>query len=112
MAQYTNRFTGSFDRLLDYIDHSVMQGSVSASQEGGSNAEVNGIRCAVRVYERYSMLGENRLSLSVTLFGRDDDLFLTAITAGGSQAMFFKINTWGEESFLNQFVKKIEQYRP
>ena len=112
MAQYTKQFTGSFDRLLDYIDHSVMQGSVSASQEGGSNAELNGVRCAVRVYERYSVLGENRLSLSVTLFGRDDELYLTAVTAGGSQAMFFKINTWGEESFLNQFARKMEQYSP
>ena len=112
MAQYTKQFTGSFDRLLDYIDHSVMQGSGSASQEGGSNAELNGVRCAVRVYERYSVLGENRLSLSVTLFGRDDELYLTSVTAGGSQAMFFKINTWGEESFLNQFARKMEQYCP
>lgn len=112
MAQYTQHFTGSFDGLLNYIDHSVLQGSISASREGGSVTEMNGIRCAFRVYERYSFMGSNRLSLSVTLFGRDGDLILTAVASGGSQAMFFKINTWGEEAFLEKFVSQIERYAP
>ena len=47
------------------------------------------------------MLGSNRVSLSVTLLEADGRVFLSAITSGGSQAMFFKLNTMGEESFLN-----------
>ena len=38
----------------------------------------------------------------LTLAGEGEDLFLSAITSGGSQAMLFKINTWGEEAFLDQ----------
>ncbi len=60
------------------------------------------VRCSVRVFERYSVLGGNRLSLSVTLFGKDGDVHLSAITAGGSTAMFFKLNTFGEEAFLEK----------
>ena len=71
-------------------------------QEIGSDYAAGNVRCAVRVYERYSVAGGNRLSVSVTLVGQDRDLFLSAITAGGSQAMFFKINTWGEEAFLEK----------
>ena len=112
MAQYTTRFTGSFRRLLAYIEESVMGGSVSASREGGADLQSGDVQCAVRVYERYSYLGGNRLSLTVTLFGRDGDVQLTAITAGGSQAMFFKINTWGEEAFLDKFIRQIEKYQP
>ena len=43
------------------------------------------------------------MSLNVVLFqnGRDG-IHLSAITSGGSQAMFFKINTWGEEAFLDK----------
>ena len=111
MAQYTNHFTVSFDKFLAYIEESVLKGSASASVEGGSNFTCGDVRCAIRVYERYSMWGDNRLSLTVTLFGRDGDIRLSAITAGGSKAMFFKINTWGEESFLDQFVKQVEKYR-
>ena len=112
MAQYEKRFSGSFQRLLVFLDEEIPRGSITVTQEGAADMACGGVRCAVRVYERYSVLGENRLSLSVTLFGRDDELYLTAVTAGGSQAMFFKINTWGEESFLNQFARKMEQYCP
>ena len=111
MAQYDLHLQGNFDDVLQYIESSVMKGSVSASREGGSAFEADGVRCAVRVYERYSYLGGNRLSLCVTLFGRDQDLHLSAITAGGSQAMFFKINTWGEEAFLEKFIRQMEAYR-
>ena len=42
------------------------------------------------------------MSLNVTLFGNGDTIQLSAITSGGSQAMFFKINTFGEEAFLDK----------
>lgn len=32
----------------------------------------------------------------------DDPIHVSAITAGGSQALFFKVNTWGEEAFLDK----------
>ena len=111
MAQYTNHFNVNFDRLLAYIEESVLKGSVSASREGGCVFESDGTRCVTRVYERYSVLGSNRLSLSVTLFGKNGDVRLCAITSGGSQAMFFKINTWGEDAFLEKFIRQLEAYR-
>ena len=41
--------------------------------------------------------------MSVTLFqSGDGPVCLSAITAGGSQAMFFKMNTFGEEAFLDK----------
>lgn len=42
------------------------------------------------------------MSMSVTLFQAEDTIKLSAITSGGSQAMFFKMNTFGEETFLDK----------
>ena len=39
--------------------------------------------------------------MNLTLVGRGRELFLSAITSGGSQAVLFKINTWGEEACLD-----------
>lgn len=64
----------------------------------------------MRVFERYSYMGGNRVSMNVTLVGNDRDLFLSAITSGGSQAVFFKLNTLGEESFLEKLVPIVENY--
>lgn len=101
MAKFETWLTGDFDRTLDYFDHGILSGSMSASYEDGSDCTLGTTRCAVRVYERYSWSGGNRVSLQLTLVGEGGRLFLSAITSGGSQAVFLKINTWGEEAFLD-----------
>ena len=101
MAKFETWLTGDFDRTLDYFDHGILSGSMSASYEDGSDCTLGTTRCAVRVYERYSWSGGNRVSMNLTLVGRGRELFLSAITSGGSQAVLFKVNTWGEEAFLD-----------
>lgn len=101
MAKYEKRIQGDFHEVLSRLNHGIMSGSMSASFEDGSDYQCGPVRCAVRVYERYSAFGGNRVSLNLTLVGEGDQLFLSAITSGGSQAMFFKVNTWGEEAFLD-----------
>ena len=110
MAKYENRLQGNFDELLSMLENGILSGSASASFEDGSDYSVGIVRCAVRVYERYSMIGSNRVSLAITLIGNGADLFVSAITSGGSQAVFFKLNTFGEESFLDKAVEIIEGY--
>ena len=101
MAKLEQQIYGNFDDILDRIDRAVLDSGVSADFEDGSDWSSGGVRCAVRVYERYSAIGGNRVSMNVTLVGEGDRLFLSAITSGGSQAIFFKINTWGEDAFLD-----------
>ena len=99
MAKYERRFHGDFDAVLSRLHDGILEGSISASYEDGSDYTAGDVRCAVRIYERYSYMGGNRVSLNLTLLGQGSDLFLSAITSGGSQAVFFKVNTWGEEAF-------------
>lgn len=100
MAKLERALQGDFESILKRLDDGILSGSMSASFEDGSDWQTGNVRVAVRVYERYSLIGSNRVSLSLTLAARGDDLFLTAITSGGSQAVFFKINTFGESGFL------------
>lgn len=111
VAKYEKHLTGNFDEFLQRISDSVLNGSMSASYEDGSDWTSGEVRCAVRVFERYSAMGGNRVSMNVTLVGNDRDLFLSAITSGGSQAVFFKLNTLGEESFLEKLVPIVENYK-
>ena len=111
VAKFEKHLTGNFDEFLQRISDSVLNGSMSASYEDGSDWTSGEVRCAVRVFERYSYMGGNRVSMNVTLVGNDRDLFLSAITSGGSQAVFFKLNTLGEESFLEKLVPIVENYK-
>ena len=109
MAKIEKRVKGNIFDILKKIESAVMSGSVSASYEDGSNYSHDGFNVAVRVYERYSYTGRNRVSLTLTLAGRDGDYFLSAITSGGSQAVFFKINRWGENAFLDTIRDVIDE---
>ncbi|MBQ5813694.1 MAG: hypothetical protein IIW34_06040 [Clostridia bacterium] len=102
MAKWEHKINGSFDQVLAMIDSTIMGGSITAELEDSSSFYGKNSRCAVRVYERYSYMGGNRVSMSVTLFQEDGGpVHISAITAGGSQAVFFKLNTFGEEAFLD-----------
>jgi len=111
MAKYESYLRGDFDTILREIDTGILRGSASASFEDGSDFCGPGLRCAVRVYERYSMFGGNRVSLNVTLASDGGRVFLSAITSGGSQAVMFKINTLGEESFLDRLVEIARRFK-
>ena len=103
MAKMERTLQGDFNEILQRIENGIMKGSVSASLEDSSDFSDGSSRCVVRVFERFSWLGSNRVSLSVTLFeGKDGTIRLSAITSGGSQAVFFKINTFGEQAFLDK----------
>jgi hypothetical protein len=110
MAKYEKSLNGDFDSFLSWLDEEIRSGSLSSSFEDGSDITIGDSRVAVRVYERYSMLGGNRVSLNITLVGHGGELYLSAITSGGSQAVLFKINTLGEESFLDTLIRSVERY--
>ena len=103
MAKMEKVLRGDFKEILAVIEDGILRGSATASLEDSSDFSGGNSRCSVRVFERYSWIGSNRVSLSVTLFQGDSGVIrLSAITSGGSQAMFVKFNTFGEEAFLDK----------
>lgn len=90
-----------FDQLLSTIEDGIINGSVSASLEDSSDFRSQDARCSVRIFERYSYTGGNRVSLNITLFQNGEEpVHLSAITAGGSQAVFSSLILLGKRHFL------------
>ena len=50
------------------------------------------------------------MSLCISIMAVGDQMALSAMSSGGSQAMFFKLNTFGEESVLRLAVAAIKGY--
>ena len=101
MAKAEYVLYGNFDEIVGYVQQGVLAGSSSASYEDGSDIVAEDVRCAVRVFERYSWTGGNRVSLAVTMMGYNGAVYLSAIASGGSTALMTKINTMGETAFLD-----------
>lgn len=111
MARLVCSLNGNFDEILKHINDEILKGSISASYEDGYDFNEGSVRCAVRVYERYSYFGKNRVSLNITLLQSSSGIQICAVTSGGSQAMFWKINTVGENNFLDKLEEVILPYR-
>ena len=107
MAKFQRTYREDFDVMLQKIDRAVLNGSISATLEEEADYRTPQGRCSIRVYERYSYTGGNRVSMSVTVFQAGPDVEVCAITSGGSQGVFFKVNTWGEEAFLETLAKAL-----
>ena len=106
MAIIERTLRGDFDDILKRIQDGVLSASASASLEESSDFTDGRSRCSVRIFERYSMFGKNRVSMSVVLFqGESGEIHISATSSGGSQAVFMKLNTLGEESFLDTIRK-------
>jgi len=112
MARYEHELTGDVDPFIAHLDQVIPAGSVTAKFEDGSDRALGDARMVVRAYERYSAFGGNRVSLCISVLSVGQEMAVTAISAGGSEAMFFKINTVGEEAFLKKAVEAIESYTP
>ena len=110
MAKYEKRIEADFNEFARYLENEVMSRSISATLEDRSENVINDVRVQVSAYERYSYAGGNRVSMSVTLIGHGKWINIIAITTGGSQAVFWKVNTWGEETFLQTLVDGVETY--
>ena len=109
MAKFETTVRVDFSRVLQKITDGILNGSFTASLEDSSDFRSGDARCSVRVFERYSYMGSNRVSLSVTVFQNGTEpVKISAITPGGSQAMFFKVNTLGEEAFLDKLREILE----
>jgi hypothetical protein len=112
MAHYEQTLDGDVDALMAHLDRAIPAGSVTAKLEDQGDHRIGDARMVVRVYERYSALGGNRVSLCVSVLAVGTQMSVTAITAGGSQAVFWKINTFGESAFLQRAVEALRGWSP
>lgn len=104
MSKLQQQVNEDFNTVANAIRQGIISGSASASLEDECSWQHGNVRCTTMVFERYSAMGGNRVSLNVTLFDAGLGVNVCGITSGGSQAMFWKINTFGEEAFLDKLA--------
>lgn len=112
MAKLELTLRGDFDTVVQDVADAILQGSISASQEDFSEIRTANTRLGVYVFERYSFWGGNRVSLTLTFLqtNGEDRIYASAITAGGSQGVFFKWDTLGEDTFLEKAEKAMKPH--
>ncbi len=109
MYQITS-LKGSADALAEHLDERITSGSASASIEHKGELKLGDARMVLRTYERYSLMGGNRVTLSVSILAVGDAMEVALTTSGGSQAVFLKVNTVGEETFMQKALEAVGSF--
>lgn len=103
MAKFEKRVYGDFQKILDRINYDILQSGLSMNLVDQTNYNLENIKIAVRVYDKYFMRNGNRASLSVTIVDNGSEVYISAIGAGGGNGIFFNFS-WGAESELTDVV--------
>ncbi|MFC6465247.1 DUF6054 family protein [Marinilactibacillus sp. GCM10026970] len=106
MAKYLFETTGVFNTFVSVVHELAQKISSTTVYEDGYRF---GNQSAMMVYERYSIIGSSRVSLSIMITNFEGKIQLVAISSGGSQAIALKINNWGEGAFLEEFKQSLEE---
>jgi len=97
-AKYERHLTGDFDALLQAL-HIRIGNEIGAELLEGSDHTTDDIRFAVRVYEYIGFIRDTYASITVTLVGSGDQLFLSIIIFGHSYVR--------RERYRERILKKI-----
>lgn len=109
MAKFEKTLSGNFNEIIDKMQNEIMNSGISMKLVDESNYSFGDTNVAVRVYDKYFMRNGNRASLSLTVAGHGNDIFISAIGAGGGQGVIFNFSLGAEEELVDIVRYCIEQ---
>ena len=110
MALYEETITADLDELVPYIKNSLADQSTTFHLEDETEYAVDGVRVRVLCCERYAYSGSGRVAMTITLVESGGSVRVIGTAAGGSSGMFFKINDWSDNNFLNTLVWAVRSF--
>jgi len=108
MAKYEKRMTGQFRDVVYQLENDIANSATSMNLVDQSNYTSGDTKIAVRVYDKYFMRNGNRASLSLTVVGHGDQVFISAIGAGGGQGIIFNYSLGAESNMVAIVRESVE----
>ena len=109
MAKYERNIMGQFEEVINRLQNDIDNSGVTMNLVDESNYTSGDTKIAVRVYDKYFMRNGNRASLSLTVVGRGNDIFISAIGAGGGQGILFNFSLGAEEDMVAIVRRSLER---
>lgn len=111
MAKYEKTITGQFESVINRLQEDIINSGITMNLVDESNFTFEDTNIAVRVYDKYFMRNGNRASLSLTVVGHGNDIFISAIGAGGGQGIIFNFSLGAEDDMVavvEESIKRME----
>lgn len=109
MAKYEKAIVGEFEEVVNQLQKDISNSGISMNLVDESNYTTGDTKIAVRVYDKYFAKNGNRASLNLTIVGQGNNIFISAIGAGGGKGVLFNFSLGAEEDMVAIVQRSIEQ---
>ncbi len=100
MAKYEVTIKGQFETVVEHLNQDILNSGISMNLVDESGCVFGDTKVAVKVYDKYFMRNGSRASLSLTVVSNGDDIFISAIGAGGGQGVIFNFSLGAEDDMV------------
>ena len=98
-----------FEEAVNNITGSTLGKSLSSSLEETFDEVFGETKCSIRTIERYTLMGDNRVSMTIVFVqSGNDPIHIMATSTGGGNGPL-KVFAWGEASFLGTLKNTLEE---
>ena len=111
MAKYERTIVGQFDEVINHLDNDIKSSALTMNLVDESNYNIEQIKVAVRVYDKYFMRNESRASLSLTVVGNENEIFISAIGSGGGKGIIFNWSLGAENEMVDIVKVSVERMK-
>lgn len=109
MAKYEKTMIGQFDKVVNHLQNDISNSGISMNLVDESNYTIGETKIAVRVYDKYYMRNGNRASLSLTVVGTNENIYISAIGAGGGSGVLFNFSLGAESDMVAIVQRSLEK---
>lgn len=110
MSRYEKTFTGQFEAVVNYLQDDIDRSGITLNVVEEINYTLGDTNIAVRVYDKYFVKNGNRASLSLTVVGHGNDIFVSAVGAGGGQGAYLNFSLSGEDDMVSVVRESIRKF--
>lgn len=111
MAKYETTLIGHFETVMNCLMNDIESSGVTMELVDESNYTCGDTNIAVRVYDKYFMRNGSRASLSLTVVGHGNEIFISAIGAGGGKGVILNFSWGAEEDMVAVVQESVERMK-
>lgn len=100
MASLYMTGTGNASEIATILVEEIQNSAMSCELVDSTKRVVGGTSFYLMVFDKYYMRNSSRASLTVSVIGDGDRVYVDAISAGGGQGALFNFSWGAEENFV------------
>ncbi|HEY8389481.1 MAG TPA: DUF6054 family protein [Clostridia bacterium] len=108
MAKYEKTISGNLEQVAHRLQQKILSSVLSMNLVDESHYEHEDFKVIVQVYDKYFYRNKSRASLTLTLVNHNNDIFVSAIGAGGGQGIIFNFSLGAEDEMMDVVKDCIE----